>query len=1615
MLLVAGVSPLGSHAQTEQQSFIPATDKQPEFVPGHVLVRFRPGAAAAGATASRKSAPARVAAISTEGREIPLTVENFGGSDVVEGLRLARVAPEDTLAAVEALRKRSDVLYAEPDYIRRKDATPNDTRYAEQWALKNTGQSGGTAGADIHAEAAWDTTTGSRQVVVAVLDEGVDIDHPDLKDNIWTNPAEVAGNGTDDDGDGFADDVHGWDFVHNDNVVFGDTAGTYPPPSDYKGDVDDHGTHVAGTIGATGNNGQGVAGVNWQVSILPVKVLGPNGGATSDIIAGYDYVKKLRDLWDQSGGTKGANVRVTNNSYGGVEHSQAEQDAIHALAASQILFVAAAGNDTQDNDRFQHFPANYDEPNVISVAATDRFDTIAHFSDYGARTVHMAAPGEEVLSTTPFGTYSVFSGTSMAAPHVAGAAALLCAANPNISLARLRAALLYSGDTLPSLSPTIIPPGVMTGRRLNLAAALASAAETDTTPPAAVGNFRVSAQSGRSITLSWTAPGDDGAAGSASLYELRFSDSDLSADPQFSQARRLVAPLPAAAGTAQSYTVKLPFRHTSGFVGIRAVDNAGNAGPISSVSVSVDPAVGDPYTVTESAPQPLSTGGTPLGLVGDDKLKRDYVLPFMFPFFEGSGNGITISTNGTIYLTSPPPMLPNGDAADAASSRDRLLSYRMIAGLWDDLRTDRRPGDDVYVVQPDSNHIIFRWQAVTYDTPLGPGTTRGEHPVSFEIELGRDGTIQMRYGDGNESLLPVAGISAGEPDTYVSDSHTSESSLINLTNAPTLTFALRNPPRILTDLSVSMKGAPNPVQTGQQITYSIDYVNDGPDFDRDVVITDQLPPGTTFASCSGAGTCTAPPVGAGGTVTMKPGSAATFQVMSFTLVVNVTAPAGSKIVNTATASGAFEDPNASNNSATVTTDVVAANVFAGVRAVGAGDSHTLAVKSDGTVWGWGSNGGGQAVNSADSSTSTPMQVGGLTDVVAVSGGGFHSLALKSDGTVWAWGTNSVGQLGRSPSFSTVPQPLGQVSGLSGATAVSAGEFFSLALLKDGTVWTWGDNTEGQLGDGTTSARSAPGQVAGLTNVVAVAAGQEGHVLAVKSDGTVWAWGENRFGELGDGTTASRLTPVQVAGLTNVKAVAAGQHFSLALKQDGTVWTWGGTPGTASPPTQLAELSNIVAVDAGQQHAIALKSDGTVWTWGANFDGELGDGTNQSNSTPRQVSGLGIAVGVAAGNAHSVALLSDGTVRAWGGNGFGQLGDGTQLSHALPVQVSGVLVAAMPAIDPGGGFFNGPVNVRLTSEGAAIHYTLNNQDPTENDPAIPSGSTFQLNQSATLKAKAFRDGYVPSRVSFANFTVTSINPIDTTDFFVRQHYTDFLNRQPDASGLQFWTNNIESCGADGNCREAKRVDTSAAFFLSIEFQQTGYLVYKMYKASFGNLTGKPVAVERANFIADTRQVQSTPSQTVVGQGDWQTQLETNKTFYAVGFVQRPAFQAAHGTQDAATLVNSLFANAGVTPTQAERDAAVSAYNNAGGGSASQAAALRSVAESNSVSAKLFDEAFVLMQYFGYLQRDPDSSPDTDFSGYNFWLQKLDSFGGDYRRAEMVRAFIESAEYKKRFGQ
>ncbi|HEY0170521.1 MAG TPA: chitobiase/beta-hexosaminidase C-terminal domain-containing protein, partial [Pyrinomonadaceae bacterium] len=1526
------------------------------------------------------------------------------------------------------------------------------------------------------------------------------------------------------------------------------------------------------------------------------------------------------------------------------------------------------------------------------------------------------------------------SGTSMAAPHVAGVAALVCAADPAVSLARLRAALLFGGEQLLGIQPVNFGPdsmGFVTGRRLNAAGALASAAEADTTPPAAVDTFKLVAQQGRTVSFGWTAPGDDGAAGRASLYEIRFSDADPRATSaaEFQRSYVLFAPLPSNAGAAQTASVNVPFRHPSGFVGIRAIDNAGNAGPVTAVAVGVPPDDSDPYTLSTSAPEPLSTGGEKLNLVGDDVYAFSYQLPFDFTFFGQPRRGVGVSTNGAIYFGQVPRLDgAGGDTSDdAVAYTARLAGYRMIAALWDDLRTDLRAGGDVYVVKPDPTRVIFRWQAVTYHTPSGPATSADQNPVNFEVELRRDGTIVKRYGAGNAFVFPVVGISGGDPDAYVAATHTSPYAPINLGDAQTVVYTPRRPKPLPTpDVATFITVTPEPATSGQLLTYTVYASDRSHDTDAEQTrLTVQIPEGTSLVSATAApswkAVVTAPPPGStSGAVTVDYGTLSYTNSGTLTLVVQVNSPPGSTVTATSSIQSYWQDPDPSNNTATKQTQVVASPPFANVLAVSAGgaggfyDSHTAAVRNDGTVWGWGSAMSGQLGDGTGSTTTVvPVLVYDFGGATAVAAGGSHTLALKADGTVWGWGENRGGQLGFTEQFGGSRSRPVQVPGVSSVAGIVAGGGHNLALKTDGTVWAWGANGSGQVGNGSYTEKSPDAaQVAGLSNVKAVAAGPA-YSLAVKHDGTVWGWGSNYYGNTHTGVLGlpvnsfSTPTPVQISGVTNVASVAAGGTHVVALKNDGTVWTWGGDqfgqlgdgggtgPGGTTP--RQVSLSNVAAVSAGFEHALALRADGTVWSWGHNVGGTLGDGTTADRNAPVQVSLGAAAVGLDAGPQHSAAVLADGSVRTWGTNGSGQLGDRTRVDRNAPVQVSGPFPVATPNFSPDGGSFQYPNGVMLTCDtpGAVIHYTTDGSEPTESDPAAGNQQTIVLGRTTTLKARAYKPGWPasavkstvfnfpepvatptptpvpgasnqtvafvrqvgtpaeggadifianadgtgavnftgnqgddtdpvwspdgtklaytcrrnpdgsvggPRRVCVRNadgmgFTVLSqtpsddfgpswspdgkklafgsnvpgndytsvytinadgtnrlpfnstflgtgypdwspdgqwiaygnaqsiwaqrtfggsalrvtsgfgdmrprfspdgkkivfqssrdgqaeiylvtvdgtgvllrltVNPaadtapawspdgskivftslrdgaqapalyvmnpdgsnqtrltdgaepawrkapnvIDGSGFFVSQHYRDFLSREPDAAGLDFWRRGLDACGEDAACREVRRVNTSAAFFLSIEFQETGYLVYRTYKAAFGDMPGKPVPLALAEFTPDTLGL---GQGVVVNSPGWEGLLELNKQNYFNAFVSRPRFGAAYpGSMTAEQFVDALNQNAGRVLSAVERETLVGGLAN---GTLGRAQVLRAVAEDADTHRQEFNRAFVLMQYFGYLRRDPDAAPEPglNFAGYDFWLGKLDEFGGNYIAAEMVKAFLSSAEYRRRFG-
>ena len=363
-----------------------------------------------------------------------------------EGTMLIETMPTVSREVLQtALSHIPGFKMVEPDFMVGISATiPNDPLYSSLYGMNNTGQSGGLSDADIDAPEAWDITTGSSDLVIGVIDTGIDYLHPDLVNNIWTNPGEIAADGIDNDGNGYVDDVHGYDFLNGD-----------ADPMDDRG----HGTHVAGTIGGRGNNGTGVTGLAWNVQLMALKFLGADGfGPNSAAIEAVNYATMMRTNF-------GINIRATNNSWGGGGFTQALEDSITASGNAGMLFVAAAMNNASNNDATPVYPANYGSSNIIAVAASDHNDSLASFSDYGATTVDLAAPGANILSTTPNGTYSYYNGTSMATPHVTGTAALAWSLVPNATVQEVRDALLGSVDPVASLSGKVATGGRLNARR----------------------------------------------------------------------------------------------------------------------------------------------------------------------------------------------------------------------------------------------------------------------------------------------------------------------------------------------------------------------------------------------------------------------------------------------------------------------------------------------------------------------------------------------------------------------------------------------------------------------------------------------------------------------------------------------------------------------------------------------------------------------------------------------------------------------------------------------------------------------------------------------------------------------------------------------------------------------------------------------------------------------------------------------------------------------------------------------------------------------------------------------------------------------------------------------
>ena len=431
-------------AQGRSEAVLSALERTPH-VPNQVLVQFRYGTLDDAKESLRGGVQAQVEDV---------VVSQDRRSDFKGDLELWNLPPGLAISqAVRDLQREPTIEFVEPNWIYQHQATSNDPYYTNGslWGMYGDGTSPSNPFGSQAGEA-WVNKTDCSSVYVGIIDEGMMFTHEDLAGNVWTNPHDPV-DGVDNDGNGYVDDTHGWDFAGNDNTV-------------YDGSGDDHGTHVSGTIAAKGANGKGVAGVCWQIRLISVKFLGNNGGTTANAIKAVNYLTDLKTR-------HGLNIVATNNSWGGGGYSLGLYNAIESAGVANILFVAAAGNSGVNMESSPQYPASYPNANIISVAAIDKSGNLASWSNYGSTSVDLGAPGVSIWSTVPSkrnqSAYSSYSGTSMATPHVTGAAALYAAAHPNTTAAAIKGALLSAAVPTGSLSGKTV-----TGARLNISAALCS-------------------------------------------------------------------------------------------------------------------------------------------------------------------------------------------------------------------------------------------------------------------------------------------------------------------------------------------------------------------------------------------------------------------------------------------------------------------------------------------------------------------------------------------------------------------------------------------------------------------------------------------------------------------------------------------------------------------------------------------------------------------------------------------------------------------------------------------------------------------------------------------------------------------------------------------------------------------------------------------------------------------------------------------------------------------------------------------------------------------------------------------------------------------------------------
>ena len=1017
---------------------------------------------------------------------------------------------------------------------------------------------------DAGVSKAWEISTGNG-ATVAVIDTGIDIAHEDLAENIWVNTGEIPNNGIDDDGNGKVDDVNGWNFSDNNNVVC-DISSM---------ENENHGTHIAGIIAAVKDNGRGIVGVAPSAKVMPLKVFKNGTAYTSDIINAIQYAESM-------------GVKIVNCSWGSIDDNIALKETIQN---SNMLFVCAAGNSSADIDSNPVYPAAFDCSNIITAASVNGYGSLSGFSNYGESCVDVAAPGEEIQSTLTGGAYGKKSGTSMAAAFVSGEAALLLSDSESRSAIELKERIIRCADHLSSLS------GKVTGSaKINCLNAINDASNDkviqvsgnvsgqnnsqmtqDTNgfglldTPTVEGQF-IKIAAGYSHSLALKDDGTVWAWGYNGYGQLGDGTTTEKRTPV--QVNGLSGVTAIAAGSAHSLALK-----NDGTVWAWGSNDYGQ--------------LGDGTTTTKITPVQVS------GVSG------------IIAVACGESHSLAVKNDGTVWAWGYNYYGQLGDGTSAgkrsAVQVNGLSGITAIACGYSHSLALRNDG------------TVWAW-GYNYYGQLGDGTTT-KKTTAVQVG-GLSEVIAIKSGNYHSLALKSDGTVWAWGDNYYGQ--LGDGTVINKTTAVQVggvseviaiesgnyhSLALKNDGTVwawgyncygqlgdgtITDriTAVQISGLSEVTAIAGGASHSL-VLKNGTVWAWGYNYYGQLGDGTIPTKTTAVQTN-----GLSGVTAIAGGFYHSLAL---------------KNDGTVWAWGPNSDGQLGDGTTTVRTMAVQASGQSGVTAISGGELHSLALKNDGTVWAWGSNRYGQLGDGTTTDMTTAVQVSGLSEAAAISGGYAHSLAPRNDGTVWAWGYNFDGQLGDGTKEDS-PTAV-QVCDLSGVTAIAGGASHSLAIIDNGSVWAWGANYYGQLGDGTKEKKPMAVQVCDLSEVTAIAIGNN-YSLALKRDGTVWAWGANPYGQLGNGTTTETSMPVQVSGLSGVIAIASGANHSLALKNDGTVWAWGangsgqlgdGTTTDKSMAVQVRGLSGVTAIAGGGIHSLALKNDGTVWAWGTNWYGELGNG------------------------------------------------------------------------------------------------------------------------------------------------------------------------------------------------------------------------------------------------------------------------------------------------------------------------------------------------------------------------------------------------------------------------